>query len=282
MDMQRAARWDVDGRWCALVACVAQWHPSRTVRWVMRWLRPPVGDSWGHLETQCTGKEGETPAAPEWRGRAGRQVRACRHALETARLTIRPWSHDEAERLLDIQSRIEVVKWLGDGEPVLMKDLDEAHVRIDRYLERSETPPLGFWAVEVRETGVVAGSVILLTLPNADDGEVEVGWHLHPDSWGHGYATEAATAVIQHGFDGGLPEVYALTHTTNEPSQAVCRASVSTTSASWRSGTRRSRGSTARPPSAGPTALGCRPAGGALSRRRAPAVDGPRRARRGG
>ncbi|MGO4663968.1 GNAT family N-acetyltransferase [Terrabacter sp. 2TAF16] len=143
--------------------------------------------------------------------------------LETARLTIRPWSHDEAERLLDIQSRIEVVKWLGDGEPVLMKDLDEAHTRIDRYLERSEAPPLGFWAVEVRETGVVAGSVILLTLPDADDGEVEVGWHLHPDSWGHGYATEAATAVIQHGFDGGLPEVYALTHTTNEPSQAVCR-----------------------------------------------------------
>ena len=47
--------------------------------------------------------------------------------LETARLAIHPWSHDEADRLLDIRSRIEVVKWLGDGEPVLMKDLDEAH-----------------------------------------------------------------------------------------------------------------------------------------------------------
>ena len=102
--------------------------------------------------------------------------------LETPRLTIRPWSHDEADRVLDIQSRIEVVKWLGDGEPVLMKDLDEAHERIDRYHRRSEAPPLGVWAVEVRETGAVAGSVILLTLPNAEDGEVEVGWHLHPDS----------------------------------------------------------------------------------------------------
>ncbi len=70
---------------------------------------------------------------------------------------------------------------------------------------------------------MVAGSVILLTLPNADDAEVEVGWHLHPDSWGRGYATEAATAVIQHGFDAGLPDVYAITHTTNERSQAVCR-----------------------------------------------------------
>jgi hypothetical protein len=38
-------------------------------------------------------------------------------------------------------------------------------------------------------------------------GEVEVGWHLHPDSWGHGYATEAARAVIDRGFGraaGGL------------------------------------------------------------------------------
>jgi RimJ/RimL family protein N-acetyltransferase len=143
--------------------------------------------------------------------------------LETPRLTIRPWSHDEADRLLDILSRIEVVEWLGDGEPVLMKDLDEAHDRIDVYHARSAEPPLGFWAIEVRATGVVAGSVLLLTLPNAEHGEVEVGWHLHPDSWGHGYATEAARAVVGHGLDHGLPEVYAITHATNERSQAVCR-----------------------------------------------------------
>src|SRR5690242_12417293 len=107
-----------------------------------------------------------------WSGRTGRGGDNCVDAarggcegdamqLETPRLVIRPWTHDEAGRLLDILSRIEVVQWLGDGEPVLMKDLDEAHERIDRYRVRSETPPLGFWAVEVRETGVVAGSVLL-------------------------------------------------------------------------------------------------------------------------
>ncbi|MGW5241202.1 GNAT family N-acetyltransferase [Monashia sp. NPDC004114] len=143
--------------------------------------------------------------------------------LETSRLVVRPWTHHEAPRLLDILSRIEVVKWLGDGDPVLMEGIDEAHERIDRYVLRSETPPLGFWAVEVKETGQVAGSVLLLTLPNDDHGEVEVGWHLHPDSWVYGYATESATAVIEHGFAGGLPEVYANTHTTNAASQAVCR-----------------------------------------------------------
>jgi RimJ/RimL family protein N-acetyltransferase len=148
--------------------------------------------------------------------------------LETERLLIRDWHEDEAPRLLDILSRVEVAKWLGDGEPVLMKDLDEARLRIARYTDLSGVPPLGIWAVEVRAvevraTGVVAGTVLLLTLPNAEDGEVEIGWHLHPDSWGLGYASEAARAVLGHGFAGGLPEILAVTHLTNEPSMKVAR-----------------------------------------------------------
>ena len=53
-------------------------------------------------------------------------------------------------------------------------------------------------------------------------GEVEVGWHLHPDSWGRGYATEAARAVIERGFRAGLPEVYAVVRPGNTASVAVC------------------------------------------------------------
>ncbi len=142
--------------------------------------------------------------------------------LATGRLLIRPWRHEEAPRLLDILSRMEVVKWLGDGEPVLMKDLDEAHQRIERYVAR-DAPPLGMWAVERVAGGVVVGTVLLLTLPNADHGEVEIGWHLHPDSWGRGYATEAARAVLGHAFAAGLPEVIAVSHTDNWASQGVMR-----------------------------------------------------------
>jgi RimJ/RimL family protein N-acetyltransferase len=143
--------------------------------------------------------------------------------LATDRLLIRPWRHEEAARLLDIHSRVEVVKWLGDGGPVLMKNVDEAHQRIDRYVVRNAHPPLGFWAVERVADGQVVGSVLLLTLPNAEAGEVEIGWHLHPDSWGHGYATEAAHALLGHGFAAGLTEILAVSHTDNQPSQAVMR-----------------------------------------------------------
>ncbi len=140
---------------------------------------------------------------------------------ETDRFVVRSWRLDEAARVLDIQSRVEVVKWLGDGEPVLMKDLDEARRRIRDYHDRSLSSPLGIWAIVPRATRVPAGTVLLLELPNGA-GEVEIGWHLHPDSHGHGYATEASGLVLARGFEAGLPEIHALTHTDNHPSQAVC------------------------------------------------------------
>ena len=142
--------------------------------------------------------------------------------LETERLLIRPWRHEDAERLLDLLSRLEVVKWLGDGEPVVMKDLHEAHARIDRYAER-DAPPLGIWAVERTSDGLIVGTVLLLTLPNAEHGEVEIGWHLHPAAWGNGYATEAGAALIERAWQHGLSEVYAVVYPDNAASQAVCR-----------------------------------------------------------
>ena len=78
----------------------------------------------------------------------------------------------------------------------------------------------GCWAIECAD-GSVAGTVLFKPLPNGV-GEVEVGWHLHPDSWGHGYATEAARAVIERGFGAGVPEVYAVVRPGNQASMAVC------------------------------------------------------------
>jgi len=145
--------------------------------------------------------------------------------IETARLRIRDWTLADAPVALDILSRLEVVKWLADGPPQLCQDLDEARAKIERWRGRDD-PPLGFWAIDVTDGGSLhgrlIGSVLLSPLPNGD-GEVEIGWHLHPDAWGHGYASEAARTVLRHGFEGGIDEINAVTHLTNGPSQAVCR-----------------------------------------------------------
>jgi RimJ/RimL family protein N-acetyltransferase len=63
--------------------------------------------------------------------------------------------------------------------------------------------------------------VLLVNLP--ESAEIEVGWHLHPDSWGHGYATEAARGAIAKGFSEGLREIFAVVRPDNERSLAVCR-----------------------------------------------------------
>ncbi|WP_231486880.1 GNAT family N-acetyltransferase [Candidatus Blastococcus massiliensis] len=140
--------------------------------------------------------------------------------LRTERLLLRAWTTDAADlaRLADIYGRPEVTRWLGGPPSVPPDELvarwAEVHAADDRF---------GCWAIQPApgEAGP-AGTLLLKPLPNGV-GEVEVGWHLHPDSWGRGYATEAAAAVIDRAFQRGLPEVYAVVRPANEPSLAVCR-----------------------------------------------------------
>ena len=146
--------------------------------------------------------------------------------LRTERLEVRPWRDDEAERVFDLYARDEVARWLG-ATPRPMASLEEAALAIKRWGERHETDPdHGLWAVVPYDTGVPAGSVLLAVLPDAagvPTGDVEVGWHLHPDAWGHGYATEAARGLVACAFAGGAPRVHAVVRPGNERSLAVCR-----------------------------------------------------------
>jgi len=143
-------------------------------------------------------------------------------AYETARLVVRNWRPADADRVFDIYSRIEVAKWLG-AAPQPMRSMEEAHRLVERWAQLNRGAPVaGRWALERKEDGVVAGTVVLVPLPDGD-GAFEVGWHLHPDSWHHGYATEAARGALAWGFDRGLPEVFAVVRPANVASIAVCR-----------------------------------------------------------
>lgn len=140
--------------------------------------------------------------------------------IRTHRLIIRAWRVDEVDRFLDIYRRPEVVRWFP-GEPVVNRQ--EAVQRIERNLSQlAADPRFGRWAVVDRSRGIPAGTVILQPLPDGD-GEVEIGWHLHPDSWGRGFASEAARAVLERAFADGLSELWAVTDFDNRRSAAVCR-----------------------------------------------------------
>lgn len=145
---------------------------------------------------------------------------AAKVMYETERLVVRDWLESDGDRVFDIYRRWEVSRWLG-AEPRVMTDRESASRSIERWNQRNTDPTYGVWAVEEQASGVVAGTVLLVPLPG-ESGEVEVGWHLHPDAWGRGLATEAAFGAIVHGRKAGLADIYAVVRPDNTASIAVC------------------------------------------------------------
>jgi RimJ/RimL family protein N-acetyltransferase len=142
--------------------------------------------------------------------------------FDTERCVVRDWRLDDAPRFLDTYSRWEVAQWLGI-RPRPVETLDEAEARITRWVEQNHHTAIGGrWAVERRDDGLVLGTVLLIPLPDGD-GEIEVGWHFHPDSWGQGFATEAARGALRWGYERGVDEVLAVVRPENHRSVAVCR-----------------------------------------------------------
>ncbi|SCG57992.1 GNAT family N-acetyltransferase [Micromonospora halophytica] len=150
--------------------------------------------------------------------------------LTTPRLILRDWtdSATDLNRIFDIYSRTEVTRWLAaSGLPLTAPEQARERLGIWRDRHAHQAGRYGTWAIEVRDSGLVAGTLILKPLPGPDGvtetADIEIGWHLHPDSWGHGYATEAARAVLAREFTAGTHEVYAVVSPGNEASMAVAR-----------------------------------------------------------
>jgi RimJ/RimL family protein N-acetyltransferase len=147
--------------------------------------------------------------------------------LRTSRLVLRGWVEDDVPAFYDIYSRDEVVRWLGPHPRRAVATPEEALEWIRRGHERRSglEPPMGLWAIVPLERREPIGTVLLMPLADADGltDQLEIGWHLHPDEQGRGYATEAAQALLDRAAAAGIDAVLALTDLDNEPSQRVAR-----------------------------------------------------------
>jgi len=162
--------------------------------------------------------------------------------FRTSRLIARDWTPDDAQAAFEIYGRAEVARWLGARPRRPVPSLAQMRERLDSWIQRSsEDPHYGVWATELRTgpaAGAVVGAVLLSRLPGAND-NVEIGWHLNPEHWGNGYATEAGrgavalafglsavgTEAVEMGETTGrapLNQVFALVDPDNARSQAVC------------------------------------------------------------
>jgi RimJ/RimL family protein N-acetyltransferase len=142
--------------------------------------------------------------------------------FRTARLVLRPYTTDDLDDVYDLHSRPEVTRYL------LFDVRDRAQVR-EALAQRIEAGEPGrederlrlALAVVLPQAGRVIGDVVLFSV-SREHRTGEVGYIFHPDHAGHGYATEAARAMLGLGFDGfGLHRIIGRLDARNAASARV-------------------------------------------------------------
>ncbi len=137
--------------------------------------------------------------------------------FETARLQARRLELTDVDSLLCVYGDQEVVRWVGDGEP-LNRALCEKWVEVT--LNNYATRGYGMFVLFDRESGAVVGFAGLVH-PDGQP-EVEIKYAFHRSHWGQGFATEAASALLAYGASHfGQAEVIATTAPENEASHRV-------------------------------------------------------------
>jgi RimJ/RimL family protein N-acetyltransferase len=138
---------------------------------------------------------------------------------ETHRLLLRQWQPKDYSAFAALNADPEVMRYFPAP---LTTDQSDAIANLCQQL--IDLFGWGFWAVELKSSGEFIGFCGLHVpsdpLPFAPC--VEIGWRFARPFWGQGYATEAATAAMQTGFDQlQFEELVSFTTAENQRSVAV-------------------------------------------------------------
>lgn len=170
------------------------------------------------------------------------------HVLTTERLVLRPVTAGDHAVLLAHWTQPEVRRFLFDGSALSAAEVSET---IRESIRDFAAGGYGIWLIHEAEqpglggfepngpgpvgpgpvgpglvgTGVIGpGLVGTAGLRPLEDLGLEIFYSLAPASWGRGYATEAARAVVAHALGTlGLPEVLAEVDEGNAASVAVVK-----------------------------------------------------------
>ena len=144
--------------------------------------------------------------------------------LETDRLRLRRLTMDDVHNLVFLDSDPQVMHYLTNGKPTARATVEtEVLPAILRDYRRG---PLGRWAAIERATGEFTGWFSLQPREGGGVEEAELGYRLRRSSWGRGYATEGARALIHKGFaELGVQRITAETMAVNTASRRVMEKS---------------------------------------------------------
>jgi RimJ/RimL family protein N-acetyltransferase len=138
--------------------------------------------------------------------------------LHTARLRLRPFTGADADALFALHSNAHVLRY-WDSPPWSEPARAERFIAVCRQL--GEDGSGARVAMDRASDGVFIGWCGL-TKWNPDYRSASLGYCLDDEAWGHGYATEAARALLQWGFETlDLNRVQAEADTRNAASARV-------------------------------------------------------------
>ncbi|MFI6502929.1 GNAT family N-acetyltransferase [Nonomuraea typhae] len=142
------------------------------------------------------------------------------YPITTERLTLRPFTPDDLSELHSYESLPEVARYLY-WEP---RDLDTTRAFLDKKITRTALHEEGE-AIDVAvvdtASGRLAGNCVLIWT-SRQHRQGEIGYVLHPDFHGRGYAAEAAVQMLRLGFDGlGLHRIVGRLDARNHASARV-------------------------------------------------------------
>jgi RimJ/RimL family protein N-acetyltransferase len=144
------------------------------------------------------------------------------YPVRTERLLLRPLTAADADALLAYRSRPDVCRYVP-FEPMTR---EVVHDRLASVWARRELTDEGqslTLGVEVADTGELVGDVVLFWHSRLH-ASGEIGYAVNHAFGGHGYATEAARALLRLGFEGlGLHRVVARVDERNESSARLAR-----------------------------------------------------------
>lgn len=134
--------------------------------------------------------------------------------LETERLTLRPLHPDDVDALFAIHSDPRAMAFM----PAPPQETRDQAQELLNYQRNSEGAT--YWAICLRESNYMIGQVNYLAHTRIPG----LGYILHPDHWGNGYATEACRAALDYGFETlGLDRVELWIDETNAASLRVAQ-----------------------------------------------------------
>lgn len=137
--------------------------------------------------------------------------------VTTTRLSIRPLAAGDRPAVEQMTGDAEMMRYITGGRVFQDNEVDAFFARQARYLEEH-----GFCvgALTRNTDGAVVGVAGLQPLDTP--GEIELAWWVWKEHWGQGYATEAACALVEHGFGAlGLRRLVAVIDPANASSIRV-------------------------------------------------------------